>query len=140
MLPTRVTAEGDQFAGLAWEHLQAALAGRPLPPVLVCIGLGEGHLLDALERHAPDTHVLALEPNRETARRFLQRRNWDDWRMSGRLSYLVEPEYAGAHDAWRIFPPGSDAPFILVHPGITANEHTARARATLKQILFGVKS
>ena len=88
----------------AWQQLQATLAGRPVPPLVIVIGLGEGDLLGALERHAPATRVLALEPNPAAAHVFTSRRAWQGWLDRGRITYLTGPDYAGANEAWRAFP------------------------------------
>ena len=80
-----------------------------MPPLLIVIGLGDGHLLDELEARAPVTRVLALEPDPEMARVFNARRDWSGWRSSGRSFYLVAPGYGGADEAWRMFPSSPDA-------------------------------
>jgi hypothetical protein len=124
----------------AWRWLVAQLGGRPVPPLFVLIGLGDGYLLDALELHAPATRVLALEPDPAAAAAFLARRDWRTWRDSGRLAYLVDPDYAGADEAWRIFPIGVVAPPVLVYTRETASEGALRAVQHLKRIIFGVKA
>ncbi|MCC6163984.1 MAG: DUF115 domain-containing protein [Acidobacteria bacterium] len=118
--------------------LDIELAGRGLPPLLVLVGLGDGAVLDAIGQRAPDTRVLALEPDPRRARAFLDDTEWQDWRTSGRLVYLADPDYAGADQAWRIFPPGMTVPVVLLHPDATPTEGLARAAQRLKQIVFGV--
>ena len=88
----------------AWEWLQTQLAGRPLPGVLTLIGLGDLELLDALEGHAPQSRLLVLEPDAERARQALAHPVVGTWRQSGKLVYLAGPDYAGADQAWRVFP------------------------------------
>jgi hypothetical protein len=124
----------------AWSWLTAELEGEPVPPFIVLLGLGHGYLLDALERHAPSTRVLALEPDPATAAAFRARRNWQDWLTGGRLVYLVDPDYSGAAEAWRIFPTGGGEPTVLVHPDLVLAAGVARASQALKKILFGVEA
>ena len=126
----------------AGRWLDAKLAGAPVPKLLLVIGLGEGHLLDVLATRAPETKVLALEPDARAARAFRERRDWSDWLNAGRLVYLTAPDYAGADEAWRIFPPGEDAHKLLSHPSIEGSPTPAAIEAArvLKKILFGVKA
>src|SRR5262245_31616326 len=88
----------------ASQWLEATLGSDGLPPLIVTIGAAEGHLLDVLEQRAPETRVLVLEPDRAKANAFARRRDWTKWRETGRLVYLVGPDYAGADQAWRVFP------------------------------------
>jgi hypothetical protein len=122
--------------------LDAKLAGGPVPPLLLVLGLGEGHLLDLLETRAPQTRVLAIEPDPRVARRFHKRRDWTGWLQSGRLIYLVDPEYTGADEAWRIFPLASDAHTFLAHPAVENNPGPSAVRGVrvIKDILFGVRA
>lgn len=124
----------------AWRWLVAQLEGRPLPSLIVLIGPGDGYLLDALEVHAPSTRVLALEPDPAAAVAFLARREWESWRTSGRLVYLADPDYAGADEAWRIFPIGVVSPPVFVYTRDTASQGALRAVHHLKRIIFGVKA
>jgi hypothetical protein len=124
----------------AWRWLMQALGGDPMPPVLAVIGLGEGFLLDALERHDTTVKVLALEPNAEHVQMFRSRRNWDSWFNSGRLVYLTDPDYAGSHTAWRLFPEQGGVPPLLLGPSLVLGDSVARASQVLKKILFGVES
>ena len=122
----------------AWAWLQQQLDSRPVPAFLAIIGMGEGYLLDALEEHAPETRVLAIEPSADDARAFLSRRDWSVWRSSGRLVHLVDPDYTGAGDAWRMVPvdAGERAIRVLAHPRLRLGEEVARATQVLKQVLF----
>jgi hypothetical protein len=122
--------------------LDSKLGAAPVPPLLLVIGLGEGHLLDLLETRAPGTKVLAVEHDPHAAEAFRARRDWTPWLDSGRLLYLVGPEYAGKDEAWRMFPPGSEAHTLLVHPAIERNvsEAAVRAAKVVKDIIFGVRA
>lgn len=120
--------------------LQGELAGRELPPLLVLIGLGDGAVLEAIDEMAPGMRVLALEPDALRAQAFLTARAWRAWRESGRLVYLADPDYAGADQAWRIFPPGLTRPPVLLHPDADFTDGTARAAQHLKRIIFGVSA
>jgi hypothetical protein len=126
----------------AWTWLQQQLDGRPMPALLGLLGAGPGYVLDALERHAPDTRVLAIEPSLDDARAFLARRDWSGWRTSGRLVYLVDPDYTGSGDAWRIVPVGQPdhAIRILAGSNLQLGEGVARATKVLKQVLFDARA
>ena len=135
----RVTNADDPVAEAA-RWLDARLRDQPIPPILLVVGLGEGHLLDVLEQRAPATRVLALEPNPSVAEMFRARRDWSDW--SDRLAYLVGPDYAGADQAWRIFPIKEHAHATLVHPELERNldESVTRALRVLKEIVYGARA
>jgi len=136
-----VTRSSDPIVD-AGRWLDTKLAGAPAPPLLVVIGLGEGHLLDLLEARAWSTRVLALEPDPRVARSFRSRRDWSGWIDSGRLLYLVDPDYAGADQAWRIFPATFETHIYLVHPSIerAPGPGAVRAARVTRDILFGVRA
>jgi hypothetical protein len=125
-------------ARAAWDWLQAQLAGRAVPPVLTIVGLGDCSVLDALDAHAPGTKVLAVEP--DPARAALTHRSVDAWRRSGRLVYLVAPQFAGADQGWRIFPTRFEEPPLLVHPASAASQGLRAAVTVLRKIAFGAKA
>jgi hypothetical protein len=134
-------ADGDVLAEThAW--LGRQLAARPIPPLLVVIGLGEGHLLDVLQAHAPHTRVLALEPDPLMAAAVRARRDWSDWSSSGRLVYLVGPDYAGAEEAWRMLAADPDAHKVVVHPGVAQapTPSALQAAQLVKRIVFGARA
>ena len=70
------------------------------------------------------------------------RGEWNSWRTSGRLVYLHGPEYAGANDAWRVFPDDPDDHIILAAPALTRDggAEAVQAARTLKAIVFGVRA
>jgi len=145
MIPSARTAEeveGSESAESAGRWLDAALAGRPAPPLLIVIGPGTGALLNVLDRRAPNTRVLALEPDQATARLFLERSEGRAWIEAGRLTYLVDPDYAGADDAWRMFPSAPDAHKLVVGPAAAGSGGAGAVRAArvAKQIIFGAKA
>jgi hypothetical protein len=111
-----------------------------LPPLLIVIGLDEGHLLDALDRRAPGTRVLAIEPDAAAADAFLARQDLLGWRAGGRLKYLAAPDYGGAEDAWRIFPPAHDAFRLLTHPRLSVGPQAVEAARLARKIVFGVRA
>ncbi len=121
--------------------LDDALRGAPVPPLLLVLGLGDGALLDVLDARAPLTRVLALEPDPAQAAAF-RRRDWTTRERDGRLLYLVDPDYVGADDAWRMFPPTTGAPTVLTHPAVAANPGPGAVRAArvLKRIVFGAQA
>ncbi len=138
-LPLDESSPADDVAA-TWHWLQAACGGGPVPPVLAMIGLGTGAVLDALDRHAPSTKILALEPNAALGHALLSRPVCQAWQSSGRLVYLRAPDYAGADQAWRIFPTKFETPILVVHPGLEPGPLVAKAAAVLKQILFGAEA
>ena len=113
-----------------------------MPALLAIIGLNDADLFGRLERKAPATKVLAFEPNVEAAARFLTHPDAQRWRSAGRLVYLVDPDYAGADEAWRVFPSVPDAHKLLVRPDIARDGGPAAIRALrmYKQIFFGAKA
>lgn len=123
------------------DEVVARLAARGLPPVLVVIGIGAGYLLDALERAGAPTRVLAIEPAPATVRMMLARRDWTTWIASGRLTLLVGPDYAGAAEAWRIFPGGVEQAPSIASPWLNAWPALAdQGRAVAAHILAGVQA
>ena len=126
----------------AWRWLQSALAGRPVPPLVIVIGLGRGDLLRALDERAAHARVLALEPRPYVAQAFLARGEWNGWLASGRLVYLHGPEYAGAGEAWRTFPDDPNDHVILADPALARDGgiEALQAAKTLKAIVFGVRA
>ncbi|MGH8635788.1 MAG: motility associated factor glycosyltransferase family protein [Burkholderiales bacterium] len=130
----------ERGAEAMWRWLESELEGRPVPSFLVLIGFGNGDLLDLLDRHVPGTRVLALEPDPANAAAFRARPDVDARLASGRLVYLADPDYAGADEAWRIFPATGGEPTVLVHPELVLGAGVARASQVLKKILFGVEA
>jgi hypothetical protein len=130
----------DERIAAAWRWLTAQLKGAAVPAVIVLVGGGDGDVLDALARHAPGTHVLVLEPDPATARAFLASATWLAWRQGERLAYLAGPDYAGADEAWRIFPSTSGSPPVLLHPQLKPTPAAKQAAQVLKKILLGVAS
>lgn len=145
MVPDKPSAMQPLDEGLiatASRWLDAALGERPMPPLLAVIGLRDGHLLSVLARRAPETRVLALEPDPVQARAFLSRSEWNAWRESGRLTYLSGPDYLGADEAWRLIPAKPDDHQVLVDPAVARDGGTAAAQAAevLKRIVFGARA
>lgn len=122
----------------AWQWLVTQLAGRPLPQAIALVGMGDGDVLDALALHAPHTRVLALEPDAAQAHGFRAGSTWARWHGSGRLAYLVGPDYAGADEAWRVFAGTAGLPPVLLHPTLTLTPEAGHAAQVLKKILVGV--
>ncbi len=137
-----VIASSSDPAASATATVARLVAAGP-PPLVITIGLGLGHLLDALERANDTTRVLALEPSPATARAMLARRDWSKWLGTGRLMLLVGPDYRGSAEAWRMFGPGaSTSPPTLMAPSVERAfpEDVAKAKAAVRQILAGVRA
>jgi len=132
----------DAATDAAARWLDVELGGQDVPPLLVVIGLSDASLLSFLERRAPAAKLLAFEPDPEVAARVLRHPDTQRWRESGRLVYLVDPDYAGADEAWRAFPSSPDAHRLIVRPDLmlTATAGAVRAARAYKQILFGVRA
>lgn len=124
----------------AWQWLESQLHGRPVPPLIVVVGLHEPAFLEELTDRAPSTRVLALEPDAPSAERFLACDSARRWRDSGRLTYLIDPSYVGAEDAWRMFPSSGELPPVFFDPAMALDESVGRAAQVLKRILFGVEA
>jgi hypothetical protein len=106
----------EEGIAAAWTWVTTELAGAPVPGFLVLLGLRDLTVLDALDRHAPSTRVLALEPDAAAARTFREDPRWRTARPERKVVLLADPDYEGADDAWRAFPAGEEMPRILVHP------------------------
>lgn len=125
----------------ASDAVVARLGANGWPPVLVVIGIGAGHLLDALERVQAPTRVLALEPVPATVRTLLARRDWTSWLTTGRLTLLVGPDYAGAAEAWRIFPASADGAPSIAAPWLNAFPSlVAQGTAVAAHVIAGVRA
>ena len=72
------------------------------PPLLMVVGLGQGELLEAMERRGMSTRVLAIEPVPSILGELRARRDWTPWLETGRLTLLVGPGFSGATDAWKL--------------------------------------
>ena len=125
----------------AWQWLIRTLDGRPVPSLVVVIGLGNGALLRALDARAPGRTVVAFEPDPATAAAFLAE-DWTSWRASGRLTYLAAPDYAGESEAWRAFPDDPEDHVLLVAPhiGRVVTPEAVAAAHALKRILYGARA
>ena len=138
---TRAASSGPSASSDAARWLDEACAGRPVPPLLIVVGLAEGYLLDVLEARAPETRVLAIEPDKRMADAFAARRDWSQWRSSGRLAHLVHPDYTGADEAWRMFPRDTNACLLMVNPGLEGQHpSTGNAARVAQKILYGVRA
>jgi hypothetical protein len=126
----------------AGRWLDERLAGRPVPPLVVVVGLGTGHVLLAIEKRSPETRVLAFEPDPNFARPFLTEGKWRRWTASGRLTLFVGPDYQGAEDAWRLFPHEPNGFTLLVDPALERNlqPSVVEALRIIKRLLFGARA
>ncbi|MEP7305683.1 MAG: FG-GAP-like repeat-containing protein [Acidobacteriota bacterium] len=127
-------AEADRY-------VDSALS-KGVTPVVVVICPGLGYAIEAIERRAPGTRVIAIEPFPSMARAMLARRDWREELLSGRLTLLLGPEYPGAADAWKLLDIRTPSTEILAHPvlGREFPQETARARLVADHILKGAQA
>jgi hypothetical protein len=120
--------------------LEPYLQNHPL--LLIVIGLGLGYVLEALERLSPETNVLAVEPAPVITRAMLERRDWREWLVSGRLTLVIGPDYTGATDAWKRVDASADPPPVVVAPAIERlwPEAVARAKSVAQRIVAGARA
>lgn len=81
-------------------RLAASLHGQ-VPAAVFVIGSGGGAILDAIEAVNPAAEVVLIEPDPGWAEQLLSARDWSGWILTGRLTLLVGPDFAGASGAWR---------------------------------------
>lgn len=125
----------------AAQWLDTACGDRPIPSLLIVVGIDEGHLLDVLDKRGSSAKVLAIEPDRAMAGAFHARGDWHAWRSSGRLTHLVHPDYAGADEAWRMFPNNANDCLLMVNPRLKeGSPEVAAAARTAQKILYGVRA
>lgn len=131
----------SESAARALGWLTASLGGRPVPPLVIAIGLGDGGLLEALASIAPATRVLALEPDAQATFDPASARG-TQWTASGRLLHLRAPDFAGADQAWRLFPQDPEQHHLFVHPesAVRARDLAVRAARVVQQVLVGVRA
>lgn len=128
-------AEADRF-------VEAALGSIPggAPAVVIVIAPGLGYVLDAIERHAAGTRVIAIEPFPALARAMLERRDWRSGLEGRRLTLVVGPQYVGAGEAGRLLDERAAASASLIEHPVVAREfaaETARAHAAADRVLEG---
>ena len=129
----------DLTAAAQW--LDVACGNRPIPSLLIVVGIDQGHLLDVLDMRGSSAKVLAIEPDRAMAGAFHARSDWQAWRSSGRLAHLVHPDYAGADEAWRMFPNNANDCLLMVNPRLReGSPEVAAAARTAQKILYGVRA
>jgi len=118
------------------------LGSGPPPSLIVAIGLGLGFLLDALERRAWTGTVLAFEPEPDTVRHLLGRRDWRQWICENRLRVFISPDYTGSRACWSLFGDGSMEPVTCVNPALEQLRpgQVQRARHALERIRFDARA
>ena len=112
------------------------------PPLLMVVGLGQGELLEAMERRGMATRVLAIEPVPSILGELRARRDWTPWLETGRLTLLVGPGFSGATDAWKLLGKADVTPPMIVSPALEREypDAVAGAKALARQIVLGAKS
>lgn len=116
----------------------AKVLGDADPPVIVVIGLGLGHVLDALDRRGSVASVVAFEPFPDGLPHFHARRDWSAWLDTGRLQIVTAPAYVGGKDAWTAIAP-VEMPPVLVMPALAAgfSATVAACRVAVMRSLIG---
>lgn len=121
----------------AWIH--AGLAGRK-PRLILVIGVEEGHVLELLEASGTGSTVIAVEPDAAAAAHVRARRHLTHPPGGRRVLLLSGPDYAGAAEAWRLFPARVDDCAMLVHPRLNAGPAVADAMRVAQGIVAGARS
>ena len=96
---------------------QVAALTPDAPPVVFVFGLGLGYAVEAARARWPQTRIVALEPIAELA--VAAARRSPDLFADRHVTVLTGPEYEGADQLWRVFPPPFAAPLLLAHPVLT---------------------
>lgn len=99
--------------------------------VLFVVGLGDGHLLTALDRRGWRGHVIALEPAGPSA-----------LTPSATLSVLTGPDYAGLDRLLTRVEPDRETPVVVGNPAImqSAREEALRACRLVIRGWFGARA
>ena len=119
----------------------AELSSGDHPSAVIVIGLGTGALMDRIAERLPAANVLALEPSAAAAERFASQPGMSSRLEQGRLMLLTGPDYAGATEAWRLFPKISGMPPMFLDPLLEQQrpEELARAKLAAAKIVLGAK-
>lgn len=122
-----------------YERLLSRFTPGSEPPLLMVVGLGQGSLLDAIERRGLQTKVLAIEPVPEIVEDMRARRDWTPWLEAGRLTMIVGPAFAGIAEAWKLLGSAAATPPMIVSPSLLRDHPQAvdRAKAMARQVVLG---
>ncbi|MGE3277120.1 MAG: class I SAM-dependent methyltransferase [Vicinamibacterales bacterium] len=112
-----------------------------LPEALAIIGLGAGHVLDAVEARSPATRILAMEPVPDLHTALRVTRDLDPWLASRRLRVVVGPTYDAAGDAREALGL-TTVPPVIVHPVLARELKPAvgAARMAVAGAFYGTPS
>src|SRR5919109_3546111 len=108
---------------------------------VVVIGLGLGHVLDAIEQRAPETHVIALEPTRDLAVAAATQERVKNRIARGRLTVSWGPEYETLGTVRTLLGQADSLP-IIINP-VLARVHSAEvadARTRFRQRVFEARA
>lgn len=120
--------------------LDAVLDRESAPPsTVVCLGLGLGYVLDAIEHRCPGAKIVALEPEPSCIPALLGHRDLAGWLAGGRLLLLWGPDYYGADGAWRFLDGSGKTPPVVVHHALARRDVPGfqNARAVVERMVFG---
>ena len=124
--------------------VEGALGAIPggAPAVVIVIGPGLGYIVDAIERRAPDTKVIAIEPFATLARAMLARRDWRARLENKRLAVISGPEYRNVSEGARLIDARAAASTVVIEHPVLAREfgeEMAAARAVAQRMLEGAR-
>lgn len=126
----------------AGQQLDTALGGRPMPPLIVLVGIGLGYLIDVIEARSAGTRIVAIEPEPLCIRPLLARRDFTRLWESGRLLLLWGPDYRGWTSGWQFWDGLQVDPVTLVHPvlGRQSTEGLEGAKQVIERMVFGARA
>ena len=120
------------------------LVGLPVEgaSVLCVLGLGDGHLLDVLDRRTWSGHVVALEPAASSASTATTRPAIQAWLDAGRLTIVSGPGYDGLDRPLLSRELTTEEPVVVVNPTVARahREAVKTAARTLGRAWFGARA
>lgn len=144
-----LVSEGERFVPLHSRRdpiREAERALRDCRPddasTLFVIGFGLGYVADVLEQWRWPGTIVALEPDANSVRACLARRDWSTWIASGRLRWVWAPEYRALDALVPSLTPDRDDPLLLVNPVLARCQPAYVEEATRRtaRVWFGARA